>query len=264
MTEKATVSLGIAAAVGPELAASIASAAEIAGFHALWVNDVPGADALAVLASAARVTDRLMLATGVIPVDRRPARNIVADVRAAGLDQSRLILGIGAGQTRSGGLRLVREAATELRDAFSSPVLVGALGPRMHRLAVDEADGVLLSWLTPAVARAQAAEAHRITPATRVALYMRTVLETSAVPRLRREVARYAALPPYAANFAREAIGPDETVLDAATRPTAEPLAAYRDGVDEVVLRAVTPDDTVGDYLRFIEAAQRMILLTAP
>ena len=256
------VSIGIAAAVGPELAAVIAPAAERAGFHALWVNDVPGADALALLASAARVTDRLVLATGVIPVDRRPAGDVIADVRAAGLDQSRLMLGIGAGQTRSGGLRLVREAVVELRDALSSPVSVGALGPRMRRLAAEQSDGVLLSWLMPELARAQSAQAHQIAPETHVALYVRTALDIDAVPRLRSETARYAAVPSYAANFARESIHAEDTVWDAGTRPTAEPLAAYRRAVDEVVLRAITAGDDPGDYLRFIDTAQEMIRLT--
>ena len=263
MTKNAAVSLGIAAAVGPEIAASIAAAAERAGFHTLWVNDVPGADALALLASAARVTDRLVLATGVIPVDRRPAKEIIADVRAAGLDPSRLRLGIGAGQTRSGSLDLVRDAVGELRDALASPILVGALGPRMRRLAAENADGVLLSWLTPELARAQAADAHRAAPATHVALYVRTALDAAAAPRLQSETARYAGVPSYAANFARESIRAAETVWDAGTTSTVAPLAAYRDGVDEVVLRAITARDTADDYLRFIDTAQELIRLTA-
>ena len=38
----AVLSLGIAAAAGPDLAERVAPAAEAAGFHALWVNDTPG------------------------------------------------------------------------------------------------------------------------------------------------------------------------------------------------------------------------------
>jgi alkanesulfonate monooxygenase SsuD/methylene tetrahydromethanopterin reductase-like flavin-dependent oxidoreductase (luciferase family) len=263
MVENARVSLGIAASVGPKVAASIAPAAEDAGFHALWVNDLPGADSLALLASASGVTNRLLLATGVMPIDRRPPSGIVADVRALGLDQSRLMLGIGAGQLRSGGLRRVCEAVREMRDKLSAPVLVGALGPRMRLLAAEHADGVLLSWLTPELARAQAIEAHDAAPGVHVALYVRTALERAAVPRLHSEAARYAAVPSYAANFARESVAPIDAVWDAASRRTDAPFAAYRRGVDEIVLRAITVGDSAGDYLRFIDSAQELIRRTA-
>nr|BFF12158.1 hypothetical protein GCM10025699_34610 [Microbacterium flavescens] len=45
------LSIGVAAAVGADVAARLAPAVEAAGFHALWVNDTPGNDALAVLAA---------------------------------------------------------------------------------------------------------------------------------------------------------------------------------------------------------------------
>ena len=95
----AALSLGIAAAAGPALAERVAPAAEAAGFHALWVNDTPGHDALTVLAAAAGATERLVLATGVLPVDRRTPDDIA--VAAAGLPAGRLMLGIGSGQARS-------------------------------------------------------------------------------------------------------------------------------------------------------------------
>ena len=59
MTNRGVVSIGVAAGVGPEVVGWLAPAVEDAGFHALWVNDVPGADALRVLAAAARITDHL-------------------------------------------------------------------------------------------------------------------------------------------------------------------------------------------------------------
>ena len=79
------LSIGIAAAAGPEVAEQLAPAAERAGLHALWVNDTPGNDALEVLAAAAQATERLVLATGVIPVDRRGADEIRARVAELGL-----------------------------------------------------------------------------------------------------------------------------------------------------------------------------------
>jgi alkanesulfonate monooxygenase SsuD/methylene tetrahydromethanopterin reductase-like flavin-dependent oxidoreductase (luciferase family) len=246
----AVLSLGIAAAAGPALAARVAPAAQAAGFHALWVNDTPGHDALAVLAAAAATAERLVLATGVLPVDRRSPDDIA--VAAAGLPAHRLVLGIGSGQTRSGAVGLVTDAATELRRRTDARVVVGALGPKMRRAAAVASDGVLLSWLTPEAAAEQSAQAHAITPATHVALYVRTAADDAAIAALDEEAARYAGYPAYAANFARLGVGAADTVI----RPTAlrDLIAAYRAGVDEVVLRAITPTGSADDHLRFIDA----------
>ncbi len=205
------------------------------------------------------MTSRLTLATGVLPVDRRSVTEIGARVRAGGLPQDRLVLGIGSGQTVAGALRLVADAASELRAAVSATVVVGALGPRMRRLAIDRSDGVLLSWLTPRVAGRQASAAHASAPNASVALYVRTALDPAAHPRLAAETARYAGFPAYAANFARLSIDPDDTVLDAATGPPAARLEEYRRGVDEVVLRAITVGDETEDYLRFIDRARSLV-----
>lgn len=256
MTQRATVSLGVAASIGPDAAAQLAPHVEAAGFHALWVNDTPGADALAVLEAAARTTDRLVLATGVLPVDRRSAAEIAGQIDARRLPQDRLVVGIGSGQATHGALALVRDAAAELRAALTAPILVGALGPRMRRVAAGDADGVLLSWLPPGGAGAQAAEAHAAAPGCHVALYVRAALDPAARERLRAETARYAGFPSYAANFARLGIDPDDTVLDAVTHDIAARLEEYRRGVDEVVLRAITVGDDLEGYRRFIERAR--------
>lgn len=259
MTERAVISLGVAAAIGPEVAGALAPAVEAAGFHALWVNDTPGADSLAVLAAAARVTQRLTLATGIIPVDRRPARGVGVDVDTGELPQDRLVLGIGAGRATHGALQLVRDAASALRLVTSARIVIGALGPRMRRLAVEESDGVLLSWLTPEVVRRQAAEARAVAPGTHVAVYVRTALDPDAQSRLQAETARYAAVPAYAANFERTRMRPEDTVMDAAAHPIADRLEQYRNGPGEVILRVVTARDTLEDYLRFIDAARELL-----
>ncbi|HAQ60275.1 MAG TPA: hypothetical protein DCR63_08010, partial [Microbacterium sp.] len=74
---RGAVSIGLAASAGPDLVRGLAPTIEAAGFSALWVNDVPGADALPVIAAAAAVTERLVVATGVLPVDRRPTDEII-------------------------------------------------------------------------------------------------------------------------------------------------------------------------------------------
>ncbi|GAA1973227.1 hypothetical protein GCM10009777_01670 [Microbacterium pumilum] len=253
------VSIGIGAAIGSEIAARLAPEIEAAGFHALWVNDIPGADALAVLEAAAKTTTHLTLATGVLPVDRRPANRIAEQVNGSALPQERLVLGIGSGAASIGALRLVADAAAELRKTVPAKVVVGALGPKMRRLAVESADGALFSWLTPEVAAQQSAEARMTAFGGHLALYVRTALEPDARQRMDVEMGRYAAIPSYAANFARHRMAVDDTVLDADIHPLAERLDEYRNAVDEVVLRAITPADGVDDYLRFVEAARALL-----
>ena len=246
MTEShASVSIGVAAAVGPDLAARLAPAIESAGLRALWVNDTPGHDALEVLAAAARETESLVLATGVLPVDRRTPAEILERVASLGLPEERLMLGIGSGALREGALARVTDAAAELRAATTARVVVGALGPRMRRRGVEASDGLLLSWLTPGLAGRQSAEAHDVAAATHVALYVRAAFED--------ETARYASYPAYAANFARLGVVAADTTF--AARDAAERLAAYRGAADEIVLRAITAHDGVDDYLRFVDAA---------
>ncbi|MGL1765637.1 hypothetical protein ACSTIQ_00010, partial [Vibrio parahaemolyticus] len=66
--------------------------------------------ALAALAAAARVTRTLHLATGVVPVDRRPAAQIAAEVASLALPLDRLTLGIGSGIATEGALARVGDA----------------------------------------------------------------------------------------------------------------------------------------------------------
>ena len=51
----------------------------------------------------------------------------------------------------------------------------------------------------------------------------------------------------------------DETVLDAGSHPISERLDRYRAAVDEVVLRAITPTDSLDDYLSFVSEAKSLL-----
>lgn len=247
---RGAVSLGLAGSLGPEAIARIAPAVESAGFHTLWVNDTPDGDALAALAAASRVTERLHLATGVVPVDRRPAQQITADVVSLGLPLDRLTLGIGSGASKEGALARVRDAIEVLHEEGMPRVLVGALGPKMRRTGAEKAEGVLLNWVPPSEAHAQAGALHAIAPAAHVAVYVRTAIVSAARARLDAETARYASFPNYAANFERMGVDAADTTIRDVTE-LGDALVAYTAAADEVVLRAIVPEDTVEAYVDF-------------
>ncbi|MGZ0710316.1 LLM class flavin-dependent oxidoreductase (plasmid) [Coraliomargarita sp. W4R53] len=242
-------SIGIAAAAGADVAARIAPEMEAAGFRSLWVNDTPGHDALEVLAAAAKVTTRLRLATGVIPIDRRLPHEIVARMSTLDLPADRLVLGIGSGALRKGALDAVETAASTLTQLSGARVMIGALGPRMRALAASSADGPLLSWLTPDAAAEQAAQARR-SGAAHVALYVRAALDEESVDAMRAEAERYASFASYAANFERLGIDVHDTCITADDAPSR--ITAYRSAVDEVVLRAITAGGSQAEYLDFV------------
>jgi alkanesulfonate monooxygenase SsuD/methylene tetrahydromethanopterin reductase-like flavin-dependent oxidoreductase (luciferase family) len=250
------ISIGVPGALGPDGVARLAPHVELHGFAALWVNDTPDGDALAALAAAAAVTTHLRLAAGVIPVDRRPAPDILAGIRSAALPEARLTIGIGSGAARSGALARVRDAATALRAGSGAAVVVGALGPRMRALGADVADGVLLNWVTPGDAAEQARELRAArSPAPRVVVYARTVMDDAARPALAAEAERYGSIGAYAANFRRMGVRPIETTLPGSGDDLAAGVRSYLAGVDELVLRAVTPSGSVDELLRFVRAA---------
>ena len=248
---RGVVSIGFAGSLGPDAVARIAPSVEAAGFHTLWINDTPDGDALAALAAAARVTTTLRLATGVVPVDRRPPSRIAAEVASLALPLDRLTIGIGAGVAKEGALARVGEAIAVLHDAGLPRVLVGALGPRMRRLGAERAEGVLLNWVPPAEASVQAEEARAHSATSHVAVYVRTAIVDAARERLDAETARYASFPNYAANFARMGVDAADTTIRDVTE-LGGALEAYTAAVDEVVLRAIVPDDSVSAYLDFV------------
>lgn len=258
-TPLADVSLGLAGALDRAAIRELAVAAEAAGLHALWLNDTPDGEALAGLAAAAEVTDRLVLATGVIPFDRRPASVIAERVRDLALPQERLVLGVGSGAARRP-LALVSPQLDELQRSVEAPVLLGALGPKMRELAATRASGALLSWLPPSVAAETAAELRQTatdadSPRPRAVLYARGIVESDAAGALAEESARYASYPSYAANFARLGVSAEDTTISGTTPATLRArVDAYRSGVDELVFRAITADGSTPAYRRIIDA----------
>ncbi len=232
------VSIGLPGATPPAVIEALAPQLEAAGFRALWLNDTPGGDSLAGLAVAARATSTLLLGTGVIPVDRRPAGSILDSL--GDLPLERLTLGIGIGSAKHG-LALAEQSLAELRAGTSAQLALGALGPKMRALGARLADAVLLNWLTPEAAAAQRlAETH-------TSLYVRTALAPDALPALREEAARYGSYPSYAANFERIGATPLQTTIQ-----EVDGIAPYLAAVDELVLRVITREPTLREYERFL------------
>ncbi|WP_136707486.1 LLM class flavin-dependent oxidoreductase [Agromyces sp. H66] len=245
---RAAVSIGIPGTTDPATIRALAPRIERLGFSALWLNDVPRGDSLAGLRVAATATETLRLATGVIPLDRRPADTLdIGD-----LPTERTTIGIGSGAARHP-LALVRDGIATVRRATDAAIVVGALGPRMRRLAAERADGVLFNWLTPAAAAEAMTELRDAAAgrAVRGVLYVRTIAEPAARAALEREAERYAAVPSYAENFERLGVRPIDTTISAAAD-----LAAF-DVVDEVVLRAVTPAGSLAELEDFVEETAR-------
>src|SRR5881296_4780990 len=206
--------LGFAVFAGttPEIIRASAREAERLGYSSFWVNHPGSTDGLAALAQA-RETQRIELGIGVIPLHTRGPENIVQGVRANALPLDRLLLGVGSPNPEA--LKRVRAGIAELRSRLSTRLIVAALGPQMCRVAGEVADGVLFNWLTPEHARrsaesvrAGAASAGR--PAPRLFAYVRVALGAAASDRLREEGVRYAAIPAYAAHFARMGVKPVE------------------------------------------------------
>jgi alkanesulfonate monooxygenase SsuD/methylene tetrahydromethanopterin reductase-like flavin-dependent oxidoreductase (luciferase family) len=244
----AAVSIGLRGDVDHATLAAIAPRIEAAGFHGLWLNDNHRGQSLDGLAAVAAVTTRLQLGTGVIALDGLSADGILAKLGELPVD--RLTLGVGSGGT-SDALARVERAVGTLRAGTTASVVVGALGPRMRRLAADRADGVLLNWLTPTAAASATADLRRDAGgrAVRSILYARTIASPVDAAALDTECARYSAIPTYAANFARLGI----EAIDTTIRTPAD-LVAFRPTVDEIVLRAITTGGSVVELERLVDA----------
>lgn len=251
---------GVAGALSPSVVGDLAAAAEAAGYRSFWVNDTPGGDGLAALRAAAATTATIRLGVGVIPLDRQRPEAIAARIAELGLPVDRLTIGVGSGGAE-GGLARVRAGVPTLRERTAATIVVGALGPKMCRVAGEVADGALLNWLTPAyvrpsidVVRRAARAAGR--PSPRVDGYVRTALGDEAIARLRDEGERYASFPAYAAHFARMTAAPMETaVTGSAPDQIARGLAAFGDALDETVVRGITAEDRLEPYLALLAAA---------
>ena len=248
------------ASVAGDVIRAAAREAETLGYTSLWVNHAGATDGLASLGVAAKETRRIALGVGVIPLHTRGPEDIAAGVRANAVPLDRLLLGVGS--PNPGALARVRSGIADLRARLQTKLVIAALGPQMCRLAGEVGDGVLLNWVTPEYAkrsadlvREGATAAKR--PAPTIFGYVRLALGAASHDRLLNEANRYAAIPAYGANFERMGVKPETTAIAAHTpQDIAQALAKWKDVVDEVVLRSITPADTVDETVALVRAAR--------
>lgn len=256
-----TRGFGLAGESPPATIDATAIAAERAGYHTFWLSQPAGGNSLSALARLAGVTQTVGLGVGVIPFTLWPAEEIAGQVCGQSLPHERLRLGVGSG-TGAGALVRLCDGVRALRSLLDVEIVVAPLGPKMCRLAGGLADTVLLNWLTPAYALTSvawieegAALAGRRTPA--VCAYVRCALGAAARPRLETECARYGSFPHYAAHFNRQGVDPSDTTIWAASATEIEErLDSYAAVLDQVVVRAITPNDAIDEVLSLIEVAK--------
>jgi alkanesulfonate monooxygenase SsuD/methylene tetrahydromethanopterin reductase-like flavin-dependent oxidoreductase (luciferase family) len=253
---------GIAVYVDEDTFSSTAARAETLGYTSFWTNNTPGSDGLQALRVAGNATSSINLGVGVIPVHRHPSEEIIQRTgkgTSEELPMDRLLLGVGA--AGKGALTLAREQIEILRQELGCKIYLAALGPKMCQLAGEVADGVLFNWLTPEYAsksadlvREGAAKAGRPTP--RLMTYVRVALREDGLERLKKEAARYDSNPVYAAHFQRMGVDGVGASIPAADSAEIQQRLQEWDGVlDEIVVRAITPNDTREEILELLEAS---------
>lgn len=238
---------------------AIANRADQLGLATLWFNQTPDGDALLRVAAAQAISPRLTMGVGVINLDQSSADQIILRIQELGIDQSRLIIGIGA-SAKPSPLSTVREALAELKSSLTSAVVVGSLGPKMRQLGAEAGDGLLFNWLPPTFAAETTAQlrehaAASGNPTAIAATYVRTALGAAAYPVLMSEAAKYSSFPSYAANFARLGITAIEgAVYGEESADIVSGLKAFDGTVDHVIVRAITATDDTDNYLELLDA----------
>jgi probable F420-dependent oxidoreductase len=167
---------------GPPAYLELARQAEGAGYDSVWVPEVAGPDAYSLMTAVALNTSRVVVASGVIPLQiRTPVVHAFSAATVDALAPGRVILGLGTSSPVIVGawhglpyerpLAAMREAVALMRQIFAAqktefagdvyrskgfrmplfpqrvPIYLGALNEGMLRLGGEAADGVLLNWI---------------------------------------------------------------------------------------------------------------------
>jgi alkanesulfonate monooxygenase SsuD/methylene tetrahydromethanopterin reductase-like flavin-dependent oxidoreductase (luciferase family) len=147
------IGLGIDQRLGLSVAQlrDLAGEARSLGYQSMWTNSSLDYDPIA-MCVAWHAEAALRTGISVIPIGRGPAEVVGLAARTAHeLTSGTFTLGIGAGSVTDRPIAAVRAYITGIRKvAGDVPLIVGALGPQMLRLAGKRAQGAALNWCTPA------------------------------------------------------------------------------------------------------------------
>ena len=174
----------------------LARFAEANGYTDIWSAESGATDGLTPLAAIASVTSQVRLGTAILPVYLRPPALLAMSTASMQmLSGGRFVLGIGTsssiiveqwmGTPFETPLKRVRETVGYIREALAggkvsfegdtfkskgfrlgtgappeTPIYIGALGPKMLRLAGEVADGVVLWLFTPEGVKEAVAQVH--------------------------------------------------------------------------------------------------------
>ncbi|MEV0597828.1 LLM class flavin-dependent oxidoreductase [Streptomyces sp. NPDC050315] len=131
------------------------------GYTDVWTGEGGGIDAFTPLAAAAAWQPKLRVGTGVVPAQTRGTGVLASTaLTLSQLAQGGVLLGIGSsvpahvtalnGLPHTKPLETVRRTVRALREELAGrppKVIVGALRPKMLRLAYEEGDGAILNLL---------------------------------------------------------------------------------------------------------------------
>ena len=184
------IGLGVDQRLGMSVAQlrDLAGDARTLGYESLWTNSSLDYDPIA-LCVAWHAESALRTGISVVPLARGPAEVIGLAARTAHeLTAGTFTLGIGAGSVTEEPIAAVRGYIAGIRKvARDVPMIVGALGPQMLRLAGETADGALLNWATPeriAASRVRidegAARAGRDPGSVPISMYIRVCVDDDA------------------------------------------------------------------------------------
>ena len=302
------VRLDIGPEFTPQDVFELARLAESHGYETVWMPEGGARESVTQLAALATGTKRINLATGILPIFvRTPTLMAMSTCSLDAISQQRFILGLGVGhqpavenghgvpfkrpltrmrETVEIVRRLLKgEGVTyegqvfNLRDSklgFTPvrpdvPIYLAALGPRMIEMAGEIADGVLLTWASPAYLKQAIEHLHRgAERAGRdpdeldVACYIRTAVvdDVDQVrPALQRQIARYASMPFYA-NFFQQS-GFEEEIAAAKEAVTKGDRDAAAAAITDAMQREVAVFGSAEQCRREIEARQSLGLKQA-
>jgi F420-dependent oxidoreductase-like protein len=290
--------------VGRSLGQAIerAQRAEQLGYDSVYVTHIAGRDSLSVVQAYATRTERIRVGSGVLPIySRTPVATAQTAATIDELAGGRMVLGLGVshkptvegwyGQKLEKPVTAMREYASVVRAIFRGedppeserwptafhfmgyqargdlPVYLGALSPRMLRLAGEIGDGVIL-WLcnpdyvrdvvVPEVTKGRERAGRPLDGFDIVAAVPAGVTDDAeaARARLRADLIPYFSLPFYRAMLERSGFGDDIAGFDAGMEKG--DVEAAKASISDAFLQTLTAigsrDDAVASVERYRES----------